>query len=87
MFDAAFESFFLFGGDGGVGGAGAAAATVVSSTGGKGGFNFREKFLDFAMLGIGGPSEMVERPLDNFVTICCCSCQFLLLLHLLDLTP
>ena len=72
LFDAAVKSFFLFGGDNGVGGAGAAAATTVvaSSNGGKGRFNLREEFLDFAVLVICGLSNMVERPLDNIVTVC-----------------
>ena len=56
-------------------GAAAAAALVASSKGGKGVFNIREKFLDFDVLGIGGPSELVERPLDDLVTVCCCGCQ------------
>ena len=74
--DAAVEGFFLFVGDGGVGGAGAAAAAIVSSSnGGKGGFNLREEFLDFAVLVSGRPSRMVDRPLDDFVTVCCCGCQ------------
>ena len=73
----AVESLFFFVSDGGVGGDGAtaAAAVVASSTGGKGGFNFREEFLDFAVLGIGRPSEVVEHPLDNLVTMCCCGRQ------------
>ena len=76
LFDAAVESFFLFGGDGGVGVVGAAAAAVVaSSNGGKGVFNLREDFLDFAMLVIGRPSDMVERPLGDIFTVCCCGCQ------------
>ena len=63
-----------------MGGAGAAnaaasAAVVSSSNGGKGGFNLREKFLYFAVLDSGGLSEMVERPLDNVVTVCHCGCQ------------
>ena len=56
-------------------GAAAAAALVASSKGGKGVFNIREKFLDFDVLEIGGPSELVERPLDDLVTVCLCSCQ------------
>ena len=60
-------------------GASAAAATaadvVASSNGGKGGFNLREEFLDFAVLVISEPSEMVERPLDNLTTMCRCGCQ------------
>ena len=48
---------------------------VVSSTVGKGGFNFRDDFLDFSVLGIGGPSEIVERPLDNIFTMCRCGRQ------------
>ena len=48
LFDAAAESFFLFGGDSGV--CAAVAAVFVSSTEGKGGFNFRKVFLDFAVL-------------------------------------
>ena len=77
MFDEAAESLFLFGGDGGLGGAGAAASNevVASSTGGKGGFNFREDFLDFSVLGIGGPSKMAERTLDDLVTMCRCGRQ------------
>ena len=77
LLNAAVKSFFLFGGDGGVGvtGAAAAAAVVASSNGGKGAFNLREEFLDFAVLVIGTPSEMVERPLDDLVTVCPCSCQ------------
>ena len=76
--DAAVEGSFFFGGDGVVGGAGAAAAAAVvpSSNGGKGGFNFREEFLDFDVLARGGPSEMVERTLDDLVTVCGCSRQF-----------
>ena len=63
--DAAVEGFLLFGGDGGVVDAGASttAAIVPSSNGGKGGFNLREEFLDFAVLASGGPSNMVERTL------------------------
>ena len=74
FFDVAVNSFFLFGGGGCVGGAGAAAATAVvaSSTGGEGGFNFREEFIDFAVLGVGGPRDMVERSLYDLVTMCCC---------------
>ena len=77
LLDAAVESFFLFGGDSGVGGAGAAAAAAVfsSSNGGKGGFNLREEFLDFSVLTGGGPSNIVEHPLDDIVTVCCCGCQ------------
>ena len=76
LFDAAVESFFLFGGDGGVGVVGAAAAAVVaSSNGGKGVFNLREDFLDFAVLVISRPSDMVERPLGDIFTVCCCGCQ------------
>ena len=56
-------------------GAAAAAAAVASSTGGKGRFNFRKEFLDFAVLVIGGPREMVEHPLENLVTMCRCGCQ------------
>ena len=77
--DAAVEGFFLFGGDGVVGGAGAAAdataSVVPSSNGGKGGFNIHEEFLDFAVLACGGPSDMVEHPLDNIVAVCGCGCQ------------
>ena len=78
--DAAVEGLFLFGGDGGVGGSGAAAASasaavVSSSNGGKGGFNLREEFLDFAVLSSGGPSDMVERPLDDLITMCRHGCQ------------
>ena len=60
-----------------MGGAGAAAAAAVvpSYNGGKGGFNLCEEFLDFAVLASGGPSEMVERPLDDLVTVCCCGRQ------------
>ena len=76
LFDAAVGSFFLFGGGSGVVGVGAATAAVpASSTGGKGGFNFREEFLDFAVMGICGPSKMVEHPLKDSVTRCCCGCQ------------
>ena len=76
--DAAVEGFFLFGSDGGTGGAcaSAAAAAVVSSyNGGKGGFNLRKEFLDFDVLTGGGPSKMVERPLDDIVTVCRCGRQ------------
>ena len=77
--DAAVEGFFLFGGVGVVGGAGVAAASaaavVLSSNGGKGGFNPREEFLDFAVLARGGLSEMVERTLDDIVTVCGCGRQ------------
>ena len=75
--DAAVKSFFLFGGDSFVGGTGAAAASAVvaSSNGGKGGFNLCEDFLDFAVLVIGRPSEMVKRPLDDLVTVCHCGRQ------------
>ena len=72
---------FLFGSVGGVGGAGAAdtavtaANVVLSPNVGKGGFNLCEEFLDFAVLDSGGPSEMVERPLDDLVTVCRCSRQ------------
>ena len=78
LFDAAVEGFFLFGGDGGVGGVGAAAAAadvVPSSNGGKGGFNLCKEFLDFTVLVIGGPSRIVECPLDDLVTVCRCCCQ------------
>ena len=75
FFDATFESFFLFDGGGGVGGAGAATAAVVSSTRGKGRFNFRKEFCDFAVLGICGPNKMVERPLENIITMCRCGLQ------------
>ena len=72
--DAAVEGFFLFGGDGVVGGAGAAAdataSVVPSSNGDKGGFNFREEFIDLSVLANGRPSKMVERPLDDLVTVC-----------------
>ena len=75
--DAAVEGFFLFGGVSGVGGAGAAAAAAVfsSSNGGKSGFNLREEFLDFSVLTGGVPSKIVEHPLDDIVTVCCCSFQ------------
>ena len=73
--DAAVEGFFLFGGDGGVGGSGAAATVVLYSNGGKGGFNLREEFIDFNVLAGGGPSDMVEHPLENLVTVCCCNRQ------------
>ena len=78
FFDAAVDSFFLFAGDGGVGGTGAAVAVatvVASSNGGKSGFNIREKFLDFDVLVIDGPREMVEHPLDDLVTVCHCGHQ------------
>ena len=55
---------------GGAGAAGAAAAVVPSSNGDKGGFNFREEFLDLSVLANGRPSKMVERPLDDLVTVC-----------------
>ena len=62
-----------------MGGAGdaavAAVAVVLSSNGGKGKFNLREKFLDFDVLTCGGPSNMVKCPLDNIITVCCCSRQ------------
>ena len=60
---------------GGVGAAAAAATMVLSSNGGKGGFNLRKEFLDFTVLVIGGPSEMVDCTLDDLVTMCRCSCQ------------
>ena len=77
FFDAAVKILFLFGSDGGVGRSSvvAAAAVVASSNGGKGAFNFHEEFLDFSVLGIGGPSKMVEHPLDDIVTMCGCGCQ------------
>ena len=75
--DAEVEGFFFFGVDGVVGGAGdtAAAVIVTSSSGGKGGFNLRKEFLEFAVLDRGGPSNMVERPLDNLVNVCGCGRQ------------
>ena len=58
-----------------MGDVGAAAAVVSSSNGGKGGFNLCKEFLDFAVLVIGGTSDMVERPLDDLVTVCRCGRQ------------
>ena len=72
--NAAVEGVFLFGSDGGVVAA-AAAAVFLSSNRGKGGFNIRREFLEFSVLASGGPSEMVERPLNNLVTVCRCGCQ------------
>ena len=65
-----FEGFFLFSGDVGVSCAGATDAVVSFSNRGKGAFNLREEFLDFDVLTGGGPSKMVERPLDNLFTVC-----------------
>ena len=74
----AIKGLFVFGSYGGVGGVGAAAAAtsvVSSSDGGKGGFNLHEEFLAFSVLIIGVPIDMVEHPLDNLFTLCCCSSQ------------
>ena len=58
-----------------MGGAGAAASVVPSSNGDKGGFNIREEFLDFSVLASGRPSNMVERTVDDLVTVCHYGCQ------------
>ena len=59
-----------------MGGTGAATAAVVAyPNGGKRRFNICEEFLDFAVLGICGPSEMVECPLDDLGTVCRCGRQ------------
>ena len=54
----------------GSGAAPAAAAVVLSSKIVKGGFNIRKEFLDFVLLACGGPSKMVEHPLEDLVTVC-----------------
>ena len=73
--NAAVKGFFVFGSDSIVGGTGAAATVVLSSNGGKGVFNIRKEFLEFAVLASGTPIKMAERPLDDLVTVCLCSCQ------------
>ena len=72
--NAAVKGLFLFGSDSGVGVDGDASGVVLSSNGGKGGFNLHKEFLDFAILAIGGPSEMGESPLEDLVTVCRCGC-------------
>ena len=74
LHNATVKYFSLFGSDGVVGGAGD-AVVVLSSNGGKGRFNLREEFLDFAVLARGGPRKMVKRPFDDLVTVCGCGRQ------------
>ena len=78
LHDAAVEDFFLSGGNGVAAGAVAAAAAdavALYSSRGKGGFNLREEFLDIVVLTGEGPSELVERPLEDLVPMCGGCCQ------------
>ena len=49
--------------------AAAADGVAPSSSRGKGGFELREEFLDLVGLTCGGPSDLVESPLDSLVSV------------------